>query len=97
MKILVAIASYGTGNDRYLRQLLATYRAMPYAVHIVVLSNVPRDLGPDVEVIVGSARDHRRDAPAEGRPHVVLTGRSVCGSIDIRGPKRAVMNRFRRG
>lgn len=51
----------------------------------------------DVEVIVGSARDHRRDAPAEGRPHVVLTGRSLCGSIDIRGPKRAVMNRFRRG
>jgi hypothetical protein len=51
----------------------------------------------DVEVIVGSARDHRKDAPAEGAPHVILTGRSVCGSIDIRGPRRAVMNRFRRG
>lgn len=52
----------------------------------------------DLEVIVGSARDHRKDAPAEGRPHVVLTGRSVCGSIDIRGPRRrAVMNRLRRG
>jgi hypothetical protein len=52
----------------------------------------------DLEVIVGSARDHRKDAPAEGRPHVVLTGRSVCGSIDIRGPRRrAVINRFRRG
>jgi hypothetical protein len=51
----------------------------------------------DLEVIVGSARDHRKDAPAEGRPHVVLTGRSVCGSIDIRGPRRrAVMNRLRR-
>lgn len=50
----------------------------------------------DLEVIIGSARDHRKDAPAEGRPHVVLTGRSVCGSIDIRGPRRAVMNRFRR-
>ena len=24
----------------------------------------------DLEVIVGSARDHRKDAPAEGRPHV---------------------------
>ncbi len=51
----------------------------------------------DVEVIVGSARDHRKDAPAEGRPHVILTGRSVCGSIDIRGPRRAVMGRLRRG
>jgi hypothetical protein len=51
----------------------------------------------DVEVVVGSARDHRKDAPAEGTPHVVLTGRSVCGSVDIRGPRRAVIKRFRRG
>jgi uncharacterized protein DUF1707 len=50
----------------------------------------------DLEVIVGSARDHRKDAPAEGSPHVILTGRSVCGSIDVRGPRRAVMNRLRR-
>ncbi|MGU3498151.1 DUF1707 SHOCT-like domain-containing protein [Mycobacterium sp. C31M] len=42
----------------------------------------------DVEVAVGSANDHRRDAPAEGTPHVVLTGRVVCGSVDIRGPRR---------
>jgi hypothetical protein len=51
----------------------------------------------DVEVIVGSARDHRRDAPSEGRPHVVLTGRCLFGSVDIRGPRRAVLDRFRRG
>jgi hypothetical protein len=48
----------------------------------------------DVEVIVGSARDRRKDAPAEGTPHVVLTGRVVCGSVDIRGPRRSL---FRRG
>lgn len=42
----------------------------------------------DVEVYVGSARDHRKDAPAEGTPHVVFTGRVVCGSVDIRGPRR---------
>src|SRR6201992_1943820 len=36
----------------------------------------------DLEVIVGHARDHRTDAPAECSPHVILTGRSVCGSID---------------
>ncbi|CAN7375129.1 DUF1707 SHOCT-like domain-containing protein [Mycolicibacterium frederiksbergense] len=42
----------------------------------------------DVEVVVGSANDHRRDAPAEGTPHIVLTGKVVCGSVDIRGPRR---------
>lgn len=42
----------------------------------------------DVEVVVGSAHDHRREAPAEGTPHVVLTGKVVCGSVDIRGPRR---------
>jgi uncharacterized protein DUF1707 len=51
----------------------------------------------DVEVVVGHARDHRKDAPADGSPHVILTGRSVCGSIDIRGPKRKVATRLRRG
>lgn len=42
----------------------------------------------DVEVYVGSANDLRKDAPADGTPHVVLTGRVVCGSVDIRGPRR---------
>lgn len=41
----------------------------------------------DVEVIVGSADDHRRDAPA-GEPLIILTGKVVCGSVDIRGPRR---------
>ncbi|MCV7434438.1 DUF1707 SHOCT-like domain-containing protein [Mycolicibacterium bacteremicum] len=51
----------------------------------------------DVEVIVGSARDHRGDAPAEGTPHIILTGRVVCGSVDIRGPRRAWKPSLRRG
>lgn len=42
----------------------------------------------DVEVIVGSAHDHRKDAPAEGNPHVILTGKVVCGGVDIRGPRK---------
>jgi Domain of unknown function (DUF1707) len=42
----------------------------------------------DVEVIVGSAHDHRKDAPAEGTPHVILTGKVVCGGVDIRGPRK---------
>ena len=44
----------------------------------------------DVEVIVGSAHDHRDDAPAEGTPHVILTGKVVWGSVDIRGPRKIV-------
>src|ERR1700741_529352 len=37
----------------------------------------------DVEVYVGSARDRRKGAPGEGTPHVVVTGRVVCGSVTI--------------
>jgi Domain of unknown function (DUF1707) len=44
----------------------------------------------DVEVNVGSAHDHRKDAPAEGTPHVILTGKVVCGSVSIRGPRRSL-------
>jgi Domain of unknown function (DUF1707) len=42
----------------------------------------------DVEVVIGSARDHRSDALVEGRPHVILSGKVTFGSIDIRGPRR---------
>ena len=42
----------------------------------------------DVEVIVGSAHDHRVNAPAEGKPHVILTGKVTWGSVDIRGPRK---------
>jgi hypothetical protein len=48
----------------------------------------------DVEVAVGSARDHRKEAPSEGSPHVILTGRVAFGSVDVRGPRRGL---FRRG
>ncbi|MCW2651789.1 MAG: hypothetical protein QOE41_1084 [Mycobacterium sp.] len=42
----------------------------------------------DVEVFGGSATDLRKNASAEGTPHVVLTGRMVLGSVKIRGPRR---------
>jgi hypothetical protein len=44
----------------------------------------------DVTVYGGSARDRRKNPPAEGKPHVVITGRVVLGSVSIRGPKRQV-------
>ena len=47
----------------------------------------------DVEVYVGSASDRRKNAPADGIPHVVLTGRVVCGSVIIRGPRRSLLRR----
>jgi 2-polyprenyl-3-methyl-5-hydroxy-6-metoxy-1,4-benzoquinol methylase len=53
MRILVAIASYGTRNDQYLAELIRRYRAMPYAVDVVVLSNISKQVGPGVEVLVG--------------------------------------------
>jgi SAM-dependent methyltransferase len=53
MKILVAIASYGTKNDEYLSRILDDYRRMPHEVHVVVTSNIAKNLGPGVEVVVG--------------------------------------------
>lgn len=47
----------------------------------------------DVVVYGGSARDRRKDPPAEGKPHVVLTGRVVLGSVNVRGPKRPLLHR----
>lgn len=43
----------------------------------------------DVTVYGGTARDHRKNPPADGKPHVVLTGRVVLGSVHIRGPRRS--------
>jgi len=53
MKVLVAIASYGTNNDQYLAELIKSYRSMPYAIDIVVLSNIAKQVPGNVEVLVG--------------------------------------------
>src|ERR1700744_1783003 len=47
----------------------------------------------DVQVYGGSAIDRRKDPPAEGTPHVVLTGRVGCGSGKGKGPRRALLRR----
>ena len=57
-RVLVAIANHGTRNRRFLDQLLAEYRAMRrYDIKLVVNSDVPKDLGDDVEVRVGLPSD----------------------------------------
>jgi 2-polyprenyl-3-methyl-5-hydroxy-6-metoxy-1,4-benzoquinol methylase len=53
IKILVAIASYGRGNDKYLAQLVREYQSMSFDVHIVVLSNIQKEVCPGVELVVG--------------------------------------------
>lgn len=53
MKILVAIASYGRNNDQYLAQLVDEYRSMSHDLHIVVLSNIEKEVPSGVELVVG--------------------------------------------
>lgn len=53
LRVLVAIASYGTANQPYLSQLIHEYRAMSYATDIVVCCEAERNYGPGVEVRVG--------------------------------------------
>src|SRR5271170_2525351 len=50
MKILTAIASWGTKNDTYLAQLIREYRSMSFDVDVVVISNLPKPVGPGAEV-----------------------------------------------
>lgn len=52
-KILVAIASYGRSNDRFLAELVKEYRSMTFQVDIVVLSNIDKDVGDGVKLVVG--------------------------------------------
>lgn len=52
-RVLIAIASYGRGNDHYLARLLDEYRAMSFDIDIVVLSNIDKQLGAGVEMRVG--------------------------------------------
>ncbi len=53
MKILVAIASYGTRNDSYLARIIEEYRSMPFKVDIVVLSNISKKTAEGVELTIG--------------------------------------------
>ncbi len=53
MKVLACIASYGSRNDQYLHQLIEEYSRMPYDVHVVVVSNIHKQLPLGVELRVG--------------------------------------------
>jgi 2-polyprenyl-3-methyl-5-hydroxy-6-metoxy-1,4-benzoquinol methylase len=51
--ILVAVTNYGTQNDEYLVRLFQELRSMPWRLDVHVLTNIPKNWGPDVSVHVG--------------------------------------------
>jgi SAM-dependent methyltransferase len=51
-KVLVVVANFGSKNDLYLRRLINEYRSVPFDVDMVVMSNLHKELGRDVEVVV---------------------------------------------
>jgi len=53
LKILVCIANYGSKNDRFLSSIISEYRQMNFSVRIILLSNLNKDFGKDVETVVG--------------------------------------------
>jgi SAM-dependent methyltransferase len=52
-KTLVVVASYGEKNLKFLREMIGNYRKMSLTFDFVVVSEAPKDLGPDVKVVVG--------------------------------------------
>jgi hypothetical protein len=51
-KLLVALTSYGTLNDRHLSRLIQEYQSMSFDVDILVLSNIRKNLGHSIEGVV---------------------------------------------
>lgn len=63
MRILAAIAHYGTKNRPYIERLLSEYRSMSFDVDIVILTEVAKNLGEDVEEIIGFPSDNPWSLP----------------------------------
>jgi SAM-dependent methyltransferase len=68
LRILVAIANHGVGNAHHARHLIEVYRRFAARVDIVVLSDVPKDFGPDVAVRVGLPSADPWSLPFAHRP-----------------------------
>ena len=57
-RVLVVIANYGMKNRSYLDRIIWEYQSMnKYDVDIVVLSDVPKNIGSEIEVLVGLPAD----------------------------------------
>jgi SAM-dependent methyltransferase len=53
LRVLVALASYGTSNNGHLDRLIREYRSMTFDVDIVILSNIDKKPAQNVECRVG--------------------------------------------
>lgn len=53
LRVLVIIASYGKRNLQLLQRAIETYQRMEFQTDVIVLSEAPKDLGSEVEVMVG--------------------------------------------
>lgn len=63
VKMLVVIASYGCKNLLFLERVIAAYRGMSVGVDLVVVSDAPKDLGKDIQVVVGLPADNPLSLP----------------------------------
>lgn len=69
MRILVALANYGVPKNDHVHRLIETYRGFDrHEVDIVILSNIPKDFGPDIEVRVGLPSGNPWSLPFAHRP-----------------------------
>ncbi|MCA1453697.1 methyltransferase domain-containing protein [Bradyrhizobium sp. BRP22] len=53
LHVLVALASYGTSNDRHLDRMIREFRSMPFEIDIVIISNIHKKPAPGIECRVG--------------------------------------------
>ena len=63
MKILVAIANFGTKNDNYAQRVIDTYRAFGHDTTIVVHSDRDKSYGPGIQVHVGLPSENPHSLP----------------------------------
>jgi SAM-dependent methyltransferase len=57
LSVLVAIASYGTGQDHFLKQVVAEFRKLEMDCRIVVLCNIDKPV-PGAELFIKHANDY---------------------------------------
>ncbi len=53
MRLLVVFACFGTKNLELLKRIIGRYKRMSFDVDVLIVSEAPKDVGMDVEVIVG--------------------------------------------
>lgn len=68
LRILVALASYGTSNNDHLERLIHEYRAMAFDVDVVILSNIDKRPAPDIECRVGLPSKNPWSLPFAHKP-----------------------------